>query len=370
MTFGLTNDTHRSDERPRDARRRPERATPTRRPRGSAIYFNGNNAGSLTISDPFTDAQSAPFSVNYPALARTAGHTRTRRVTTSPELHLRHVHVERRPRRRRRSTLTETDAGGNTRRNAVTLTNDTTAPTGGAISVPATSSYAERHHDHDDELHGRRLGDRRATSSLAPTRRRPRSPASPARRAATAASTVVTSPDTVPTRRHVLRLHAHGHRQRRQHRLGYVEPDPRRHVRPRSVLGERARRRRRSRGRTRFRTSRCACSSSASRRSTTNNRCQASGVTYGAPDLDADQLVDHGDRRQLRLLEPLVPDRPRRSARNTITVTYQDAVDQRRGRRGQPLEHQAGRARRVQRRLRTRPGRRRRASRRSPPTRR
>src|SRR5204863_10293 len=34
---------------------------------GSAIFFAGAYGGTLTISDPFADAQSTPFSVTYPA---------------------------------------------------------------------------------------------------------------------------------------------------------------------------------------------------------------------------------------------------------------------------------------------------------------
>ena len=155
--------------------------------------------GSFTLNDPFTDAQSAPFSVQYP-LVGTAGWTHALETvtgapnftsstyswnagsTTSPGS----------------QTLTIADSAGNTATQAVTITNDNTAPTGGAISVPSTSSslsgIAITTTNYTDAGSG--IASNVITRSNAQT---PTVPGAACPASGYTGSTVVTSPDTVPT---------------------------------------------------------------------------------------------------------------------------------------------------------------------------
>ena len=125
MTFGLTNDTGA-----------PTNGLETmsvlsgnayQAAAGGSIYYNGNNAGSLTLSDPFTDAQSGPFSVNYPVMAGVWTHT-NETPTTLPNFTSGTFNWSASAAAAPALSLTQTDAGGNTLANAVTLVNDTAAP--------------------------------------------------------------------------------------------------------------------------------------------------------------------------------------------------------------------------------------------------
>ena len=103
---------------------------------GGSIYYNGNNAGSLTLSDPFTDAQSGPFSVNYPVMAGVWTHT-NETPTTLPNFTSGTFNWSASAAAAPALSLTQTDAGGNTLANAVTLVNDTAAPPAFGLTAPA-----------------------------------------------------------------------------------------------------------------------------------------------------------------------------------------------------------------------------------------
>src|SRR5262249_55536259 len=132
MTFALTNDTTApgagSELLASNATGDAYQASA-----GSAIFYNSTETGTLTISDAFTDTQSAPDTVTYPSLAAN-GWTHTNEVVstnpsftsstfswaigaTNPSL-----------------SLTQADSAGNTVADPVTLTPDGTAPTGGALT--------------------------------------------------------------------------------------------------------------------------------------------------------------------------------------------------------------------------------------------
>ena len=83
FTFALTNDTT-APTNGLDALASNPTGSAYQASPGSAIFFNSNAGGTLTLSDPFTDAQSAPDSVTYPALAA-SGWTHTLETpTTAP----------------------------------------------------------------------------------------------------------------------------------------------------------------------------------------------------------------------------------------------------------------------------------------------
>ena len=166
---------------------------------GTTVYYNGTNAGSFTLADPFTDAQSAPFSVQYP-LVGTAGWTHAlETVTAAPNFtsstYSWNAGSTTSP---GSQTLTIADSANNTATQAVTVTNDNTAPTAGAISVPTTSSSLSGNvittTNYTDAGSG--IAGNVITRSNAQT---PTVPGAACPTSGYTGSTVVTSPDTVPT---------------------------------------------------------------------------------------------------------------------------------------------------------------------------
>ena len=277
MTFGLTNDTGA-----------PTNGAETmsvvsgnayQAAAGGSIYYNGNNAGSLTLSDPFTDAQSGPFSVNYPVLSGVWTHA-NETPTTLPNFTSGTFSWSASAAAAPALSLTETDAAGNTAANTVTLVNDTAVPTGGTISVPAnsatlnnlvitTANFVDAGSGMASNVITRsNAADPNDSRRILPRRRLQRRD----RRH---------EPRHRSHGRHVLRLHVDRHRPRRQRRDRNVEPNSRRH-RDHCVI-----RHDRDRGRSKLTCAHTTANKTmrmlvvgASAEFATNNSCQASNVTY------------------------------------------------------------------------------------------
>ncbi|MFL5968010.1 MAG: beta strand repeat-containing protein, partial [Gaiellaceae bacterium] len=113
---------------------------------GGIFYYNGNVAGQFTISDPITDAQSGPQSVAYPAVGTSGWTHASETVSTGTSYtssayqwnagtHTAPTAAER--------TLTEKDNGDNAiSSNVVSIVDDSTAPTGGALTVNGGAAYS------------------------------------------------------------------------------------------------------------------------------------------------------------------------------------------------------------------------------------
>ena len=233
-------------------------ATPTRLRAGGTIYYNGNNAGAASRSPTRSPTGSRLRSRSTIPVLSGVLDARERDADDRAQLHvLRRSPGPRRPRRRPALSLTETDSAGNTVANTVTLANDTTAPTGGAISVPADSNtlnnIAITTTNFTDGGSGIATQRDHALQRAGPGDPRRLLPGQRLHRLDRRHE-----PRHRSHRRHVLRVHAHGHRQRRQR--------PRRSrrarsssTRPRRVATGSAPASPRSRSQPRFRTSRCAC---------------------------------------------------------------------------------------------------------------
>ena len=310
---------------------------------GSAIFFNPNAGGTLTLSDPFTDTQSAPDSVTYPALAAN-GWTHTLETPTAAPNFTSSTFTWAPAATSPALSLTETDSGGNTAANAVTLTADGTDPAG-SVSVPTTSSTLSG--IVIDTTNFTDAGSGIATYAI--TRSNAQAPAIPGVSCPAAGytgATAVTSPDTVPTDAmcYVYTVTATDN-------VGNVAT-----LTTSPILVD---------------TSVTASSSSTGVAATTlawshtttnkamrmlvvgvvaelaTNGCQATGVTYGAQALTkiAQAATVTGASVECSslwyVMAPTV-------GTNTITVTYQGIDPQPRDRSDWPLEHQTGRSRRVQ----------------------
>ncbi len=111
---------------------------------GSTIYFNGNQSGSFTLSDPIIDSQSSVESVNYPAVA-TAGWTHPVDLnTTSPNFTSTYAWTYSgtsiaAPTAAER-LLTETNGADLTSTQTVAIVQDISTPTGGALTVNGTAA--------------------------------------------------------------------------------------------------------------------------------------------------------------------------------------------------------------------------------------
>jgi hypothetical protein len=108
---------------------------------GTTLYYRGSVAGSFEIEDAVSDAGSGPASSVFPPLGgTTAGWSHAGSTTSAPaggpyasEPFSWAASTTSSP----SETVTGADAAGNTTATTVTLTDDTTAPSGGAITVPA-----------------------------------------------------------------------------------------------------------------------------------------------------------------------------------------------------------------------------------------
>ncbi len=107
---------------------------------GTTIYYRGNTTGSFTLSQPLTDADAGPTSVQYPAIA-TAGWTHNNETVSgaSPYVSTSFSWTSS-PTNPTGYTLTGTDQAGNTAPRALTFTSDTAVPTGGALTVNGTAA--------------------------------------------------------------------------------------------------------------------------------------------------------------------------------------------------------------------------------------
>ncbi|MFZ0324397.1 MAG: hypothetical protein WAN48_09735 [Actinomycetes bacterium] len=115
---------------------------------GTVIYYRSTVAGSFVLNTAVTDAESGPLSATYPVLA-TAGWTHPVQTVNSgtgavptvtyPSSTFSWTAAPTRP---GTYTVTGSDAAGNTVATALTWTTDTTAPTGGALTVNAVAATA------------------------------------------------------------------------------------------------------------------------------------------------------------------------------------------------------------------------------------
>ena len=336
----------RADERPRDDVRLERQRLPGRRGRHDLLQRQRRAAASPSPIRSRT-ASPAPFSVNYPVLCAACGRTRTRRRRHRPNF-TSATFTWTASAAAAPGSLADRDATPAATRSPTRSPSRTTRPrpTGGAISVPANSYTLNNIAITHDELHAtpaRAWRRNVITRSNASGARDPRRLVP--RLAATRGATVVTSPDTVPTDGMCYVYTLTG-----TDNVGNVAA---RSPRARSS----STRPRRSRPRARRGVSSLTFAATvpnkpmrmlivgAEAEFATNNSCQASGVTLRRHAVDADQLVGHGDGL-LRLLEPVVHggaacrhrERRRHLHRNVRCV----------GGRRQPLEHQAGRAGRLQ----------------------
>ncbi|MDQ1535574.1 MAG: hypothetical protein QOF28_3335, partial [Actinomycetota bacterium] len=138
FTFALTNDTAAPAAIGEVLATNPTGSAYQASP-GSAIFYNSNAGGTLTLSTPFTDTESAPDSVTYPALAAN-GWTHTLETPTTAPNFTSSTFTWAAAATTPALSLTQTDSGGNATANAVTLTPDGTAPTGGAFSANGTAA--------------------------------------------------------------------------------------------------------------------------------------------------------------------------------------------------------------------------------------
>ena len=129
------------------------------------LFFRPSAAGTFTVNAASTDTQSG-------IKAGTAGYTfgslnsngGTNFVTgqTNGALSVTFDGTTTGPTTQR--TVSSTNGSGlNSATANYNVTQDSTAPTGGAASVPAFSSHARLDRDHHDQLHRRRIGNRVAT---------------------------------------------------------------------------------------------------------------------------------------------------------------------------------------------------------------
>jgi len=109
----------------------------------TTLYYQGSVAGSFAIQNAVSDSGSGPASSAFPALGGTmTGWTHTGSTVTTPAggpyvstVFSWTASTSSSP----SETVTGADVAGNTTATALTLTNDSTAPSGGSVSVPTYS---------------------------------------------------------------------------------------------------------------------------------------------------------------------------------------------------------------------------------------
>jgi hypothetical protein len=113
---------------------------------GSTVYYNGNSAGSFNLTDTATDAGSNPVSASFPAIA-TTGWTHNAETVTSgngspPSISYTSSFFSwsANPSNPSGYAVSSTGALGNAGSLPVTFVDDTTAPSGGALSVDGTAA--------------------------------------------------------------------------------------------------------------------------------------------------------------------------------------------------------------------------------------
>lgn len=114
---------------------------------GTRLYYKSNAAGSFTLTNTVTDADSGPASVTFPAIA-TTGWTHNAEVDTTPPggpytSSLYSWTASPSAPAAAARTFTSLDVAGNASASTVlTFTTDSTAPTGGALTVNGTVATA------------------------------------------------------------------------------------------------------------------------------------------------------------------------------------------------------------------------------------
>jgi YVTN family beta-propeller protein len=110
---------------------------------GTTVYYAGNATGSLKLSDAVTAYGSAtPASASFPAIA-TTGWTHNAETVATPSggpFTSSTFSWSQNPSNPSGYSITGTDSNGNTVNTPLSFVNDTTAPTGGALSVNGTAA--------------------------------------------------------------------------------------------------------------------------------------------------------------------------------------------------------------------------------------
>jgi hypothetical protein len=107
---------------------------------GLRLFYKGNAAGSFTLSDTVSDAGSGPQSATFPAIA-TAGWTHNAEtVTAGNPTFISSAFTWTSNPSNPSYTVSSSDVAGNTTNTSITFVNDTTAPTGGALTVNGTAA--------------------------------------------------------------------------------------------------------------------------------------------------------------------------------------------------------------------------------------
>jgi hypothetical protein len=111
---------------------------------GTNLYYRGSAAGSFKLTDTVSDGGSGPTSAGFPAIA-TTGWTHAGETVSTPAggpYTSSTFTWSANPSLPGTYTVTGADAAGNTTSTGLTFVNDTTAPTGGALTVNGTAAGA------------------------------------------------------------------------------------------------------------------------------------------------------------------------------------------------------------------------------------
>ena len=196
------------------------------------LYFRPSTGGTFTVTAASTDAQSAIKTGNpgytFGSL-NTNGGANFNTTQTADHIAVTFDATTTGPTTQRTANSTN-NTNTNSTTATYTITQDSTNPTNGSVSVPAYSgtlgSITITRTDYTDAASGI------ATNVI--TRSNAQAPTSPG--VCPVGGYTGThhrhQPRHRPHRQPVLPVHPHRHRQRRQQRLGQLQPDPRRHHRP------------------------------------------------------------------------------------------------------------------------------------------
>lgn len=110
---------------------------------GNTVYYQGSSAGSFTITNNLTDSGSGPASSSFPVLGgATTGWTHTANTDTSSPYVSNTFSWTGGTTSGPTEIVTGTDNVGNSTATTLTFVNDSTAPSGGAVSVNSTAASA------------------------------------------------------------------------------------------------------------------------------------------------------------------------------------------------------------------------------------
>lgn len=111
---------------------------------GTTLYYRGSSAGSFRLTDTVSDSGTGPTSATYPSIA-TTGWTHAAETVTTPSggpYTSSTFSWTANPSAPSGYAVTASDGAGNTTTTPLTFISDTTAPTGGALSVNGTAATA------------------------------------------------------------------------------------------------------------------------------------------------------------------------------------------------------------------------------------